>query len=232
MEVIDFGLKEYGEVLERQRVLFNGLVENKKEGKIGKEFILIGEHYPVITLGRRAKEENVLLSEVLLNSKGIKLYHIERGGDVTFHNPGQLIIYPIIDLERHKLGVKDFVSHLEECVIQFLGKYGIKGERIEGKTGVWIGKGTNNERKICAIGIKCSRFCTMHGLALNICNDLEGFSLIFPCGFKDKGVTSMKTELMKTSRDKKRNGAEEINSNEIKVEEIKKEFLQIFLSLL
>lgn len=218
VEVIDFGLKNYSEVLILQESLFREIIKNKNEGIKGKEYVLIGEHYPVITLGRRAKESNVLMSKEFLKNKGIELFHIGRGGDVTYHCTGQMIVYPILDLEKHKLGVKDYVNILEETVIKLLEKYGIKGERIEGATGVWISKNSSNERKICALGIKCSHFCTMHGLALNVNADLSGFSLINPCGFQDKGVTSIESELnsLKKSLDMK---------------EIKREFLNIFLSL-
>ena len=216
IEIVDFGLMDYNEVLEKQRGFFETLVNDKKRGRHGKEYLLIGEHHPVITLGRRAKESNVLYPKEMLEEKGVKIFHIERGGDVTYHNPGQLIVYPILDLDKHKLGVKDFVNLMEESIILLLAKYGIRGERIEGKTGVWIGKDTSNERKICAIGVKCSHFCTMHGLALNIENDLSGFQLINPCGFTDKSVTSLMIE----------------TKDEINMKEIKEDFLHIFLSLI
>lgn len=122
-------------------------------------------------------------------------YHVERGGDVTYHGPGQLVAYPILDLERHHLGVKDYVGLIEEAVIQTIALYGIRGERVDGASGVWIGAKTSDERKICALGVKCSRFCTMHGLALNVNTSLDGFSIINPCGFVDRGVTSMAREI-------------------------------------
>lgn len=222
IDTLDFGLKDYKEVLSLQENLFDELVKAKKEKKQGKEFILIGEHYPVITLGRKAKEQNVLIAEERLKEIGIDLYHIGRGGDVTYHCPGQLIVYPIIELDKHHLGVKKYVALLEETVIQLLAKYDIIGERIDGATGVWLGKGSLNERKISAIGIKCSRFCTMHGLSLNVSADLTGFSLINPCGFQDKGVTSLLQEVEKSGK----------NISEIKIEKVKKEFLDIFLSLI
>lgn len=131
----------------------------------------------------------------MLSLKGIKLFEIERGGDVTYHGPGQLVVYPLIDLEAHHLGVKSYIHILEESVIRTIAHYGIKGERVEGATGVWIDAGTSHERKICAIGVKCSRFITMHGLALNVNTDLQQFSLINPCGFIDKGVTSIASEV-------------------------------------
>ena len=222
MRIVDFGMRDYGEVLNFQQNIFETLVDASKGGEERKEYILLGEHPPVITLGRRANKSNILLSEYILNQNGIKIYHIGRGGDVTYHCPGQLIVYPIIDLSLYHLGVKDYVYLLEESVIRLISKYGVKGERIEGASGVWIGKGTNNERKICAVGIKCSRFCSMHGIALNVNADLSGFSMIHPCGFQNKGVTSIAKEI----------NAKEINAKEIDMKEIKREFLDIFLSLI
>lgn len=196
MRVIDEGLKDYGEILEKQRVLFHAMVERKKHGEgVEEEYLLLVEHHPVVTLGKHARKDNVLFSAGYLQNHGIGLYEIERGGDVTFHGPGQLVAYPLIDLERHHLGVKAYVDLLEESVIRTIGEYGVKGERVEGASGVWIGAGTRGERKICALGVKCSRFVTMHGLALNVNTDLEGFRLINPCGFTDKGVTTLAREL-------------------------------------
>lgn len=215
MRVIDFRMGDYQKILDQQTMLFQNLVASKREHKDSEEYILIGEHPAVITLGRKAKENNIISSPQSLKEKGIGVYHIGRGGDVTFHCPGQLVVYPILDLEKHCLGVKDYVSILEESVIRLLRNHGIKGERVENATGVWIGKGTKNERKISAIGIKCSRFCTMHGISLNVNNDLQGFSMINPCGFIEKGVTSMEMEGVK-----------------VDINEIKKEFLDLFLSLI
>ncbi len=196
--VIDEGTKDYGEMLLRQKDLFSSMVMLKKDKKpLSKEYLLLVEHNPVITLGKHAKEYNLLLSEEEAANRGVGMYHIERGGDVTFHGPGQLVVYPILDLEYHHLGVKDYVNLLEEAVILTLGEFNIKGERVEGANGVWIDKGSRKERKICALGIKCSRFVTMHGLALNVNTDLTGFQMINPCGFVDKGVTSMAQELGK-----------------------------------
>ena len=222
MEVIDFGLKDYEETLLLQERLFNRLVSDKKDGKEEQEFLLIGEHPSVITMGRRAKESNLLTSPELLKKRGVGLYHIGRGGDITYHCPGQIILYPIIDLEKHKLGVKEYVSLLEEGVITLLNNYNIIGERIDGATGVWIGKGTFDERKICAIGVKCSRFCTMHGLALNVNSDLSGFSMINPCGFQDKGVTSMEIEYSDGN----------FSKQELSIEKVKQELVAIILKLL
>lgn len=196
LTIIDEGLKDYGEMLEKQRSLFSDMVTNKKTGMpIEREFLFLVEHNPVVTLGKHAKESNVLLPEEILLNQGVSVFHIERGGDVTYHGPGQLVAYPLIDLEAHRLGVKDYVNLLEEVVIQTISDFGIRGERVAGASGVWIGAGTPSERKICALGVKCSRFVTMHGLALNVNTDLNGFRLINPCGFIDKGVTSMAKEL-------------------------------------
>lgn len=222
MEILDFGISDYGEVLQLQKKFFENLVKDKKEGREGSEYLLLGEHWPVITLGRRAKEENVLISKDLLKDKEIEVFHIGRGGDVTYHCRGQLIVYPILDLSRYKLGVKDYVYLLEESIIRLIAKYKIKGERVEGATGVWIGKGTSNERKICALGIKCSHFCSMHGIALNVNPDLSGFSMINPCGFQDKGVTSLEKELNSVCPERFLPD----------MKKIKKDFTEIFLSLL
>lgn len=196
LTIIDEGLKDYGEMLEKQRSLFSDMVANKKSGMpIESEFLFLVEHNPVVTLGKHAKESNLLLPEEILLKQGVSVFHIERGGDVTYHGPGQLVAYPLIDLEAHRLGVKDYVNLLEEVVIRTISDFSIKGERVAGASGVWIGVGTPSERKICALGVKCSRFVTMHGLALNVNTDLNGFRLINPCGFIDKGVTSMAREL-------------------------------------
>lgn len=196
LHIIDEGTKAYSEMLLKQRTIFTEMVSRKKSGlPIEEEYILLVEHPHVITLGKHAKESNVLFNEEQLASRGVELHHIERGGDVTYHGPGQLVAYPLLDLEHHHLGVKDYVHLLEEAVIRTVADYGIKGERVNGASGVWIGVGTLRERKICALGVKCSRFITMHGLALNVNTDMRGFNLINPCGFIDKGVTSMALEL-------------------------------------
>lgn len=198
LEIIDEGYADYGEMLSKQRELFSMMVERKRQGiPIDREFILLVEHNPVITLGRHAKQENILFREEELALRGIEMHRIERGGDVTYHGPGQLVAYPILNLEAHKMGVRDYVEMLEEAVIRTLSEFGLKGERVAGASGVWIDAGTERERKICALGVKCSRYITMHGLALNVNTDLNGFRMINPCGFLDKGVTSMAAELHK-----------------------------------
>lgn len=198
LNIIDEGIKDYEEMLTKQRTIFASMVEQKKNGiPIEKEYLFFVEHPSVITLGKHAKESNILINKEELLRHGISIHHIERGGDVTFHSPGQLVAYPLIDLESHHIGVKDYVNILEESVIRTLSHLGIKGERVSGASGVWIDAGTDKERKICALGVKCSRFVTMHGLALNVNNNLNGFHLINPCGFIDKGVTSIAKELNK-----------------------------------
>ncbi|MDE7160572.1 MAG: lipoyl(octanoyl) transferase LipB [Muribaculaceae bacterium] len=189
------GLAPYRPVWDIQKRLHTEMVNKKREGeKVSGEWLLTVEHTPVITLGKHAKEENLLFSPERLLERGVECIRIERGGDVTYHGPGQLVIYPILDLELHHLGVRAYVNLLEEAVIRTIAEYGVRGERIEGASGVWIGGGTPQERKICALGVKCTRFVTMHGLALNVNTDLTGFSLINPCGFIDKGVTSLEKE--------------------------------------
>ena len=185
-------------MLAKQRNIFCEMVDCKKNGQlIEREYIFMVEHNPVITLGKHAKDSNVLFSEEELAMRGIDLYRIERGGDVTYHGPGQLVAYPILDLEAHNMGIKKYVFMLEEAVLNTLAEFGIEGERVSGASGVWIGAGTDQERKICAIGVKSSRYVTMHGLALNVNTNLEGFQLINPCGFLDKGVTSIAKEIGK-----------------------------------
>lgn len=217
MNTIDFGLAPYREIWEMQRKLQNELIAKKKKKKLIKnEYLLVGEHFPVYTLGFHGNAENLLINEEALKAQGCECIRIERGGDITFHGPGQIILYPIIDLEKHNLGVKAYVSLLEESVLNLLRGYGIKGERVEGATGIWIGKGTREERKICAIGVKISRGISMHGLALNVNTELSAFSAINPCGFADKGVTSMQKEL----------------GRNLEMEEVKLTLSEIFLTLL
>lgn len=198
IKFIDCGTKPYREMWDLQLELFNELIALKREKKpIEQEYVLMVEHEPVYTMGRHANPDNMLISQELLKQDGIECINIERGGDITFHGPGQLVVYPIIDLQEHYIGVKKYVWLLEEAVIRTIARYGIKGERIEDATGVWIGKGTANERKICAIGVRVSHSITMHGFALNVSTDLNYFNRINPCGFIDKGVTSMEAELHK-----------------------------------
>lgn len=190
IDVVDLGVEEYHLCLERQLRHFEALKLAHAAGVGHDEKLLLVEHPHVYTLGRRADTNNILR-----RIPGVDVVQITRGGDITYHGPGQLVAYPIIDLQLHHLGVKQYVDCLEEAVIRTIAEYGIDGRRVEGATGVWIETGTPRERKICAIGVKCSRFCTMHGLALNVNTDLSYFSAIHPCGFVDKGVTSIAAEV-------------------------------------
>lgn len=153
------------------------------------------EHPHVYTLGRSGKENNMLLGEEQLKTIGATLYHIDRGGDITYHGPGQLVCYPILNLEEFGLGLKEYVHLLEEAVIRVCASYGVVAGRLEKATGVWLEGDTSRARKICAIGVRSSHYVTMHGLALNVNTDLRYFSYIHPCGFIDKGVTSLQQEL-------------------------------------
>jgi lipoyl(octanoyl) transferase len=154
------------------------------------------EHPPVYTLGKSGDISNVLLSEQQLEDKGIAFFHTNRGGDITYHGPGQIVGYPILDLEKFKTDIGLYLRNLEEVIIKVLSHYGIKGERSNGETGVWIDAAVKGkERKICAIGVRCSRWITMHGFALNVNTDLGYFGNIIPCGIQDKQVTSIEKEL-------------------------------------
>lgn len=192
----DLGLIEYAEAWTLQTELFDRSVEAKKNGKQTENTLLFCEHPHVLTLGKSAQENNVLFDEEFLRQKGVSLFHVDRGGDVTYHGQGQLVGYPIFDLDSFGVGLKQYVHVLEDIVIRLLAMYDIKGERLEGATGVWLDvENPMRCRKICAIGVRSSRYITMHGFALNVNTDLSYFSLINPCGFVDKGVTSMQKEL-------------------------------------
>lgn len=191
----DLGLIDYDKAWQEQKLIFNDAIQQKLEHRKPLHHILVCEHPHVYTLGKSARSENLLLSEAELEDKAIQVYDIERGGDITYHGPGQLVVYPVFDIEQMGLGVKGFVHKIEQCIIQLLLKYGIEAERIHGRIGIWIGRDTAHERKIAAIGIKCSRHVTMHGLALNVNTDLGLFDHIIPCGIQDKEVSSMEKEL-------------------------------------
>lgn len=191
----DLGYIEYAEALVRQTQVYEALVRAKIEGIRKDNHLFFCEHQPVLTLGKSGKASNLLIPEEWLRERGISLFHVNRGGDITYHGPGQITGYPVFDLECWEMGLKQYIHTLEEIMIRFLALYGINGERLEGATGVWLEPFTPRARKICAIGVKSSRFVTMHGFALNICTDLSYFSLINPCGFTDKGVTSLEKEI-------------------------------------
>ena len=192
----DLGRIDYADALKVQTDAFETLLQAKKEGGSEENKLFFCEHQPVLTIGKSGKDTNLLIPEELLVQRGVSFYHINRGGDITYHGPGQITGYPVFDLDTWKLGLKQYIDRLEETIIRFLAIYGIKGERLAGATGVWIDPDVPGKaRKICAIGVKSSRFVTMHGFALNINTNLDYFSLINPCGFKDKGVTSLEKEL-------------------------------------
>lgn len=194
-EYLNLGRVGYEEALGLQRKLFDEMIEAKKSGKQPLGKLLLCEHEPVLTIGMHGKKENLITSKELLQTMGITLYEIERGGDITYHGPGQLTAYPIIDLEQFGLGIKDYIDLLEESIIELLRFYKIEGMRKPKASGVWLDVDGERERKICAIGVKASRYVTMHGFALNINNATEGFSLINPCGFVGGQVTSIALEL-------------------------------------
>ena len=192
----DLGRIAYADALTRQTEAFEVSLAAKSAGRSVENQLLFCEHLPVLTIGKSGKESNLLIPEDLLREKGISFYHVSRGGDITYHGPGQITGYPIFDLECWRIGLKQYIHLLEEAIIRFLSLYGLRGERLDGATGVWIDPEVpGRARKICAIGVRSSRFVTMHGFALNVNTDLSYFSLINPCGFTDKGVTSLQAEL-------------------------------------
>ncbi len=191
IDVIDIGLSPYLHILQMQEKFFNKNLECKEHNHATKNSLLLCEHPPVFTLGKSGKRENILVSDTALNAE---YYHVNRGGDVTFHGPGQLVVYPILDLEQLQMGLADYIHNLEEVVIETLLQFGIKCLRIERAAGLWIIEEDKTENKICAIGVKASRNVTMHGMALNVNTDLDWFKKIVPCGLEGKGVTSMEKE--------------------------------------
>lgn len=193
----DLGCIRYKEAWDLQERLFQSVLEAKVHRSPSKpQYLLFCEHEPVYTLGKSGKRQNLLIAEHLCRSRNIDFYPIDRGGDITYHGPGQLVAYPIIDMEEFRIGVKAYVHKLEDVVIATLRSFGIEGEKDEKAMGVWIDAAhPAKARKICAIGVRTSRFVTMHGLALNVNTDLDYFNYINPCGFTDRGVTSMRREL-------------------------------------
>jgi len=180
-KVVNFDLVEYREGLKLQKLYEEKSLNSKTD------FLLILEHYPVITIGRSGKKSNVLINEKELKDKGILVYHTDRGGDATYHGPGQLVGYPIFNLRFYKKDVKWYVQSLEEILIRTLNEYEIKAEMIPKLIGVWV-----NSKKIASIGVRIQKWITSHGFALNVNNNLTPFSYIIPCGIKDIEITSMK----------------------------------------
>ncbi|WP_417014261.1 lipoyl(octanoyl) transferase LipB [Alistipes sp.] len=199
VRTIDLGRMPYRDCWEYQRRLFDALTARRGEASGEAGWILTVEHPPVYTLGKSGKAQNLLVGEEFLRAKGAEYYPIDRGGDITFHGPGQVVCYPILDLGRLGIGLREYVGRLEAAVIEVVGRYGIRGSRIAGASGVWIADEGTAPRKICAIGVRASRFITMHGFALNVATDLEWFRYINPCGFADRGVTSIARETGRTA---------------------------------
>lgn len=193
---VDWKKIAYSEALDKQTNLFNSKVAQKLNGEenISQDFILC-EHNNVYTLGKHGKDSNLLVNDEFLKQINAEVYHINRGGDITYHGQGQITGYPSLDLDSMGLGIRDYIYTLEQMVINLMKDYDVECERLQGATGVWIEAHTKKARKICAIGVKVSRGITMHGFAFNVNTDLNYFSYINPCGFVDKGVTSMQKEL-------------------------------------
>ena len=195
----DLGLIDYKKAWDYQEEQFEKVMQHKIAAKGDLHYLLFCEHPHVYTLGKSGASNNLLISDEMLKRINATYYHINRGGDITYHGPGQIVVYPIFNLDAFGITLKEYIHKLEEVIIRFLESYSIKATRLDGATGVWLDVGVaGRERKICAIGVRASRFVTMHGLAFNINTDLNYFSYINPCGFIDKGVTSLEKEIGKS----------------------------------
>jgi len=192
---MDWGLTEYNEAWTKQEELFNSSIDKKKDGLETGNYLIFCEHPHVYTLGKSGDEHNMLLDYIQLQARDAVFVRTNRGGDITYHGPGQVVGYPIFDLANFNLGLKQYIHKIEEAIIHTLALYNIPSSRLDGATGVWLDVGLPTCRKICAIGVRSSRYVTMHGFALNVNTNLKYFSYINPCGFVDKGVTSMEKEL-------------------------------------
>lgn len=225
IQLLDLGRKDYKDTWEYQESLFKDIldlkIKNRREGLELEtpNYFLFVEHPHVYTLGKSGDFNNLLLSEKELENRGATFYKINRGGDITYHGPGQIVGYPILDLENFFTDIHKYLRFLEEVFIRVLADYGLSATRSEGETGVWLGVGTPFARKICALGVRASRWVTMHGFALNVNADLGYFDNIIPCGIRGKAVTSLNVEL----------GLEEVDMEEVK-EKIKKHFTELFES--
>ncbi len=194
--VCSLGRMTYDDAWALQQALVTRMVAAKRAAMPLPHVLLLVEHPHVFTLGKSGDRANLLLSEAELAARGASFRHIERGGDITYHGPGQLVAYPLLDLERFRPDLHYYLRALEEAVIRTCAEYGLGATRVDGRTGVWIGPDSRGtERKVCAMGIRCSRWITMHGLAFNLNTDLDYFSMIVPCGITDRGVTSLAREL-------------------------------------
>lgn len=219
----DIGLKDYKATWDYQEDLFAGIVARKianrreEATEATQNYFLFVEHPHVYTLGKSGALSNLLLNENQLREKGATFYKINRGGDITYHGPGQIVGYPILDLENFFTDIHKYLRLLEEVIILTLAEYGLTATRSEGETGVWLDVGTPFARKICAMGVRASRWVTMHGFALNVNADLGYFDNIIPCGIRGKGVTSLNVEL----------GVEEVPADEVK-QKILSHFAELF----
>ena len=217
----DLGLIEYDDALDYQLKLFNEIVDAKISNRrkntniITKNHLIFVEHNSVYTLGKSGEINNLLMNKEDLKNNNIKFYKTNRGGDITYHGPGQIVCYPILDLDNFFTDIHKYLRFLEETIILTLKDYGIDGKRSENETGVWLNPNSIDARKICAMGVKASRWVTMHGLALNVNNDLSYFENIIPCGIRGKSITSI---------------AQECEKN-IQIESVKKKILKNFLNV-
>lgn len=219
----DLGLRDYKAVWDYQEELFKEILgikihnRRQEDNKTTPNYLLFVEHPHVYTLGKSGDYDNLLIPEEQLQAIDASFYKINRGGDITYHGPGQVVGYPILDLENFFTDIHKYLRLLEEMVIRTLAEYGLKGMRSEGETGVWLDVGTPFARKICAMGVRASRWVTMHGFALNVNTDLGYFDHMIPCGIKDKAVTSLNVELAR----------ETVSMEEVKGK-LKKHFLELF----
>ncbi|MBU3821776.1 lipoyl(octanoyl) transferase LipB [Flavobacteriaceae bacterium XHP0103] len=223
IELQDLGLKDYKQTWDYQEQLFKTIVDAKIKNRQDdtaietNNYFLFVEHPHVYTLGKSGDASNMLLNEAQLNEKGATFYKINRGGDITYHGPGQIVGYPILDLDNFFTDIHKYLRLLEEMIILTLAEYGLKAERSEGETGVWLDVNTPFARKICAMGVRASRWVTMHGFALNVNANLGYFDNIIPCGIRGKAVTSLNVEL----------GVDAVNEEKVK-EKLLKHFAQLF----
>lgn len=223
IELQDLGLKDYKQTWDYQETLFKGIVDtkikNRREaaGLETKNYFLFVEHPHVYTLGKSGDMSNLLVDEAQLKAKNASFYKVNRGGDITYHGPGQIVGYPILDLDNFFTDIHKYLRFLEEMIILTLAEYGLKAERSPGETGVWLDVGTPFARKICAMGVRASRWVTMHGFALNINANLGYFDLMIPCGIRGKAVTSLNVEL----------GKKAVDEDEVK-EKLLKHFSNLF----
>ena len=223
IHIQDLGLKDYKETWEYQEQLFKSIVDAKINNRRNntnfetQNHFLFVEHPHVYTLGKSGDMANLLVDEAQLKAKSASFYKVNRGGDITYHGPGQIVGYPILDLDNFFTDIHKYLRFLEEVIILTLAEYGLNAERSQGETGVWLDVGTPFARKICAMGVRASRWVTMHGFALNVNANLGYFDLMIPCGIKGKAVTSLNVELAKKT----------VDENEVK-EKLLKHFATLF----